>query len=102
STHLTAIHIPTVFVSDFRNYVYTVADQILGQHGLDFDLMRPLILETFEKAQQFPPASVQTGPAVRKDLKNVQQPLDFLDREKLADPRIRQLYALISEILAGK
>ncbi len=97
-----AIHIAAVFACNFSNYLYTVADQILQQHGLDFELIRPLILETAEKAQLFAPASVQTGPAVRKDLKIVQQHLDFLDREKLADPRIRQLYALISEILAGK
>lgn len=102
STQREAIHIAAVFACNFSNYLYTVADRILQQHGLDFELIRPLILETAEKAQLFAPASVQTGPAVRKDLKIVQQHLDFLDREKLADPRIRQLYALISEILAGK
>jgi len=102
STQREAIHIAAVFACNFSNYLYTVADRILQQHGLDFELIRPLILETVEKAQHFAPASVQTGPAVRKDLKIVQQHLDFLDREELADPRIRQLYALISEMLAGK
>lgn len=102
STQREAIHIAAVFACNFSNYLYSVADRILQQHGLDFELIRPLILETAEKAQLFAPASVQTGPAVRKDLKIVQQHLDFLDREKLADPRIRQLYALISEILAGR
>jgi len=97
-----AIHIAAVFACNFSNYLYSVADLILQQHGLSFDLMRPLILETAKKAQHFAPATVQTGPAVRKDLKIVKQHLEFLEREQPFDPRIRQLYALISEILAGK
>ncbi|MDB5156953.1 MAG: oxidoreductase, partial [Mucilaginibacter sp.] len=40
------LHLAAVFANNFPNYLYTVAQQIMAQHGLDFDLVKPLILET--------------------------------------------------------
>lgn len=97
-----AIHIAAVFACNFSNYLYSVAEDILLRNGLEFDLIRPLILETAEKAQHFSPASVQTGPAIRKDLKIIKQHLASLEQDSNTDPRIKQIYALISEILTEK
>ncbi|MEJ6981317.1 DUF2520 domain-containing protein [Pedobacter sp. P351] len=73
-----ALHVAAVFACNFSNHLYAIADKILTDNGLDFDLIKPLIKETTEKVQQFHPVSVQTGPAVRRDQITLNKHLDFL------------------------
>ena len=65
----------------------------MAQHGLDFNLVRPLILETAEKAQTSLPAAVQTGPAVRGDQITMDNHLKLLENQ----PDLQQLYTLLSQ-----
>ena len=49
------LHLAAVFACNFPNFLYYTAQQLLAQHQLDFNLLRPLIAETAQKVQaQFP------------------------------------------------
>ncbi|HEX3384524.1 MAG TPA: Rossmann-like and DUF2520 domain-containing protein, partial [Mucilaginibacter sp.] len=61
------LHLAAVFACNFPNYLYYAAGELLREHNLDFNMLRPLILETAVKVQEHLPGDVQTGPAVRND-----------------------------------
>lgn len=61
------LHLAAVFVNNFTNHLYFQAEEHLKKHQLDFDLLKPLILETAQKLQVISAKSAQTGPARRKD-----------------------------------
>ncbi|GAA4085225.1 Rossmann-like and DUF2520 domain-containing protein [Mucilaginibacter panaciglaebae] len=87
------LHLSATFACNFPNYLYYVAQQLLAQHGLDFNLIRPLILETAEKAQTSLPAAVQTGPVVRGDQLTMDNHRKLLENH----PDLQQLYTLLSQ-----
>lgn len=87
------LHLAAVFACNFPNYLYHVAQQITEQHGLSFNLLRPLIMETAEKVQSALPAQVQTGPAVRQDESTMAAHLQLLAGE----PDLQQVYELLSQ-----
>jgi predicted short-subunit dehydrogenase-like oxidoreductase (DUF2520 family) len=87
------LHISAVFACNFTNYFYTIAQQILAQNHLDFDLLRPLIQETATKAMLNLPADVQTGPARRNDKSIMNKHLEMLNDY----PNWQNLYHLISQ-----
>jgi predicted short-subunit dehydrogenase-like oxidoreductase (DUF2520 family) len=89
------LHLAAVFACNFPNYLYFAAGQLLQQHGLDFNLLRPLILETAEKVQEHLPAGVQTGPAIRKDEKTMEAHLQLLT----VNPELQHLYAMLSQLI---
>lgn len=87
------LHIAAVFSCNFTNHLYTIAQRIAEESRLDFDLIRPLILETARKVIDKLPSEVQTGPAVREDQLTI-------DRHKkiLADrPNWLRIYELLSD-----
>lgn len=88
-----ALHLAAVFAGNFPNYLYHVSQQLLGEKELPFDLLRPLILETAEKVQEYLPASVQTGPAVRNDGKTMASHLEQLKQ----NPDLQEIYRLLSQ-----
>lgn len=88
-----ALHVAAVFACNFTNHLYAIGADILHNHGLDFDLLRPLILETAEKAMQYRPEDVQTGPAARGDVHTMQRHLAALD----GHPDLATLYKIISD-----
>ncbi|TDX01761.1 Rossmann-like and DUF2520 domain-containing protein [Dinghuibacter silviterrae] len=60
-------HIGGVLVNNFPNYLYTQTDLFLQDKGQSIDMLLPLMAETVRRLKDFPPAEVQTGPAVRGD-----------------------------------
>ena len=62
-----ALHISAVFACNFVNHFYTIAADILKSKDIQFDVLKPLILETAKKVQEIAPKMAQTGPAVRFD-----------------------------------
>ncbi|MDB5031231.1 Rossmann-like and DUF2520 domain-containing protein [Mucilaginibacter sp.] len=87
------LHLAAVFACNFPNYLYTIAQQILAQHQLDFELLRPLILETAQKVQVGLPATMQTGPAARNDGITMNNHLQLLKDT----PHLQELYTLLSQ-----
>lgn len=61
------LHISAVFACNFVNHFYNLSAQILNSKEIDFEVLRPLILETAQKVQKLDPETAQTGPAVRFD-----------------------------------
>lgn len=63
------LHLGAVWASNFTNHLLGVAQALLAEAGLPFELLHPLVRETVDKAlaAQPSPFGVQTGPAVRRD-----------------------------------
>lgn len=61
------LHLCAVFVNNFPNHLCTIADKLLTENNLQFDLLKPLITETYQKVINYSPFESQTGPAVRND-----------------------------------
>jgi len=63
------LHLGAVWASNFTNHLVGVAQQLLAEAGLPFELLHPLVRETVDKALAARPSAyvVQTGPAVRHD-----------------------------------
>jgi len=87
------LHLAAVFACNFPNALYAVAQGLLAEYQLDFNMLRPLILETAEKVQQNLPATVQTGPAVRRDEKTMQYHLNLLNHR----PELQDIYRSLSQ-----
>jgi predicted short-subunit dehydrogenase-like oxidoreductase (DUF2520 family) len=88
-----SLHISAVFACNFVNHFYHIAGNILKSKAIDFDLLRPLILETALKVQTFNPENVQTGPAVRFDENIINLHLSELSET----PDYQKLYETISK-----
>jgi predicted short-subunit dehydrogenase-like oxidoreductase (DUF2520 family) len=67
-----------VVVSNFTNYLYGLTETFCKKEGVDFDLLKPLIVETATRIQNVSPIEVQTGPAIRKDISTLERHLRSL------------------------
>lgn len=93
-----ALHLAAVFACNFPNYLYGIAQELLAKQGLEFDMLRPLIMETAKKVQDALPQQVQTGPAVRNDRITIATHLQMLHNE----PALQELYRLLSQGIIKK
>ncbi|MCB0448266.1 MAG: DUF2520 domain-containing protein, partial [Gelidibacter sp.] len=76
-----ALHLAAVFVNNFTNQLYRVAHEITESEGVEFDILKPLILETAKKVQHLSPYMAQTGPAKRNDKRTIRKHLKLLKNE---------------------
>jgi len=76
-----SLHLAAVFVNNFTNQIYRVAQEITESQGAEFDMLKPLILETAKKVHHMSPYKAQTGPAKRNDKKTIKKHLKALDNE---------------------
>ena len=86
------LHLAAVFACNFANHCYALSAKVLEQHGLPFDVMLPLIVETARKAHVMHPRDGQTGPAIRWD-ENV---LSAQKALLASEPDMQQIYELMS------
>ena len=87
------LHLAAVFVNNFTNQLYRVAHEITESEGAEFDLLKPLILETAKKVQDLSPYKAQTGPAKRNDKKTMRKHLKLLNET----PHHKAIYELLTE-----
>jgi len=80
-----SLHLAAVFACNFSNYCYDMAKQVVDGASVDFSLLYPLILETADKATQFNPKDVQTGPALRQDQQILQMHQELLQKQQHGD-----------------
>jgi len=100
STQRLQIHLGAVFASNFANFMWLMADDVLKQAGQNnLDIYAPLIQECMEKALRYGPLAAQTGPARRGDTITMQKHLQLLAAD---DERKSALYALVSEMIAQR
>ena len=96
SAQRSEVHLAAVFACNFANCMYALGERIVRRAGLDFDVLRSLIVETAAKAADAPsPRDVQTGPAVRNDTTTQARHLAALDDE----PALKEIYTLISQTI---
>jgi len=86
------LHLAAVIVNNFTNHLYTEAENYCNASNIDYNLLKPLILETANKVQTVSPASVQTGPAKRNDHKVIEQHLQMLSENE----ELNELYRLVT------
>lgn len=87
------IHAAAVVVSNFTNHLYALAADYCQHESVDFRLLMPLINETAQRIQYFPPESVQTGPAIRKDIGTLDKHLRLLHDY----PKLRTVYLRLTD-----
>lgn len=75
------LHLAAVFVNNFTNQLYRIGHEITESEGAEFDLLKPLILETAKKVQDLSPYRAQTGPAKRHDKKTIKKHLKQLKND---------------------
>jgi hypothetical protein len=68
-----------------------IAHQYLDSKGLNFDHLKPLLLETAQKLQTENPLDAQTGPARRNDSTTIAAHLQELTGDQ------KEIYRLISK-----
>ncbi|WP_316792491.1 Rossmann-like and DUF2520 domain-containing protein [Pedobacter frigoris] len=87
------LHLAAVFGCNFVNHMYVLSNELVKHHGLDFEMLKPLIMETAVKVQTELPINVQTGPAVRNDEKTILKHLELLDQM----PDLARIYQTLSK-----
>ena len=93
STERKALHVAAVFASNFTNHMLSISKELLEENSMNFDLLKPLITETLNKALTIGPEEAQTGPAIRGDIEILDKHHEFLQN----DESIATLYKLISQ-----
>lgn len=88
------LHAAGVFANNFANHMYAAGEELAREAGFDFEILKPLIRETAEKAlASSSPHLVQTGPAVRNDFETRSKHAELLSQK----PYLRNLYITISK-----
>ncbi len=86
------LHLAAVFVNNFTNQMYRIAHEIVESEAAEFDLLKPLILETAKKVQDISPYMAQTGPAKRNDTKTINKHIAILE-----DEQHQEIYKLLTQ-----
>ena len=89
----TVLHLAAVFANNFTNHMLTIAQNICGENNIPFEILKPLIQTTFEKALQQGPSESQTGPAIRGDDMSIEKHIQLL-RDY---PQILEVYQAITK-----
>jgi predicted short-subunit dehydrogenase-like oxidoreductase (DUF2520 family) len=87
------IHLSAIFASNFTNFMYAIAEDILNREDLTMKILEPLIEKTKANAMRKNVFSLQTGPAIREDLELIKSHLAILSGR----PEFREIYELISK-----
>ena len=87
-----ALHLTAVFVNNFTNQLYRIAHELTDRESLDFEILKPLIMETANKVQTLSPYLAQTGPAKRRDKKTIKQHIKRLE----SDPSYQAIYEMLT------
>ncbi len=87
------VHLAAVFANNFSNRMFSIAEELLKKTNIDFDILIPLLNETYEKVKKNSPSKVQTGPAKRNDMKVMEKHVQLLGKHK----ELQELYLLISQ-----
>lgn len=90
-----ALHVAAVFINNFTNYLYQIGAEITAQENIDFNILKPLLLETALKVQNQAPKAMQTGPARRKDMLTINKHLQYLQ----TNDQWSKIYKILSEAI---
>ena len=97
SSQRVQLHLAAVLVNNFTNHLFAEADLICKQNNLPFDLLLPLLKETFQKLKKLNPKDSQTGPAVRNDSKTISKHLKLITNK-----RLKKIYKVLTLAIQEK
>jgi len=86
-------HLAAVIANNFSNHLFALAEKMMLEHHLDFETLKPIILQTAQNALISSPAQNQTGPAIRGDHQTMEKHLELLEN----DPNLKKIYSDISK-----
>lgn len=89
------MHLGAVWVANFPNHLYRLAQQELAEANLSFEVYQPLLLEQVRRVFELGPEYTQTGPAVRGDLPTLEKHLELLAES----PELYQIYIALSKLI---
>ena len=87
-----ALHVSAVFVCNFVNHMYKIANDICVENSIPFEILLPLISETAYKIETLLPADAQTGPAKRGDVDTINAHIQFL-----SDDNQKHIYKILTK-----
>ncbi len=87
------IHMTAVFVNNFPNHLFTIAEILCKEAGIPFNLFLPLAKETVENLSKKSPALSQTGPASRNEKKIIGKQIKLLK----SHPDNKEIYKLLTK-----
>ncbi len=93
-----SLHVAAVFANNFTNHMFHIADDLLRQNKISFEVIRPLLEKTALKIKSERPVDVQTGPAVRNDKKVIENHMKYLKDQ----PDYQELYEKITQNIYRK
>ena len=91
------LHVAAVFSNNFTNHLLDISQKLCKENKLDFEFLKPLVIQTVAKAFSIGAKEAQTGPAIRNDMKTI-----GLHRELLKDkPNYLKVYDAITDSIIG-
>ncbi len=88
-----AVHVAAVFAGNFTNHMIRISEEIMRRQGLDFEILKPLIVESISKSLKLGSKNSQTGPAAREDYETLEEHHQFLNYNE----QFAEIYRLISQ-----
>ena len=98
STQRRVVHLAAVFACNFTNDMLSEANTLLSNSSLDFQILKPLIVETMNKSLEIGPESAQTGPAKREDMEILDEHMEMLTGQA----ELQEIYRLVSQNIIDK
>ncbi|WP_315101781.1 Rossmann-like and DUF2520 domain-containing protein [Capnocytophaga sputigena] len=86
------LHLAAVFMNNFSNHLVYISQQICKENEVPFEILQPLLAETFVKLQNTSAYDAQTGPARRNDFLTITNHLAMLDNNNY-----KEIYNIITK-----
>lgn len=90
------LHVAAVFACNFSNHMWCIAQELMGDANLPFEVLQPLIESSVSKLRVTTPDKAQTGPAIRNDKHILEQHQAMLNDDN------RAIYKIISDNIYKK
>ena len=92
------LHLSAVMLNNFANHWFGESFAIMQKNNIPFDVLKPLLKMTYEKAMNNNPFDVQTGPAKREDYETIEKHINHLSD----DPELQSLYKAMTDRIIKK
>ena len=76
------LHISAVFLNNFSNHIWFLSEEICKKNNIPFEILKPLLAETYQKTQDLSFFEAQTGPARRGDTQTIDAHLQLLENNE--------------------
>jgi len=87
-----SLHLAATIVNNFNNHLFYQAEKICSENNVEFNLLHPLIKETFSKIKSISPKLTQTGPAIRDNTRTLNKHIKLLKNNSF-----KKIYLTLTE-----